>query len=121
MTEKNRKNAESTTSDNILEMEFCASPQHLHNHRHRVKVITTQRLAAEIKHRKKSEGFKYKTEAKRKCTRECTQQLEALPNIITTGMRKLQTLKEKQQEADEQNTEEDWTHPTSTEETNGDG
>jgi hypothetical protein len=36
-------------------------------------------------------------------------------------MRKLQTLKEKQQEADEQNTEEDWTHPTSTEETNGDG
>jgi hypothetical protein len=72
MTEKNRKNAESTTSDNILEMEFCASPQHLHNHRHRVKVITTQRLAAEIKHRKKSEGFKYKTEAKRKCTRECT-------------------------------------------------
>jgi hypothetical protein len=36
-------------------MEFCASPQLLHNHRHRVKVITTQKLAAEIKHRKKSE------------------------------------------------------------------
>jgi hypothetical protein len=43
MTIDDRKNAESTTAD-ILEMEFCASPQHLHNHR--VKVITTQRLAA---------------------------------------------------------------------------
>jgi hypothetical protein len=35
-------------------------------------------------------------------------------------MRKLQTLKEKQQEADEQNREEVETHPTSTAETNGD-
>jgi hypothetical protein len=35
-------------------------------------------------------------------------------------MGKLQTLKEKQQEADEQNGEEAETHPTSTVETNGD-
>jgi hypothetical protein len=64
MTGKNKKCREHHIRQHLRNGVLCLSSTSSQSHR--VKVITTQKLAAEIKHRKKSEGLKYKTEAKRK-------------------------------------------------------